>query len=418
MYSPIYPLPISVSPPSCVHLSGPRPAARHHTPLVMADLDPSWTTVLLSDSSAVSFVGNWSAHAPSGFHNVSYPETDASVAFSFHGTVARVVGFVTFGPHDEPLRGRITSDSEEIPFGILSSGGDTRCIGDGPSSLYNPGGTETCPPPTFYPLEEALPCNQCTLNLTVSPDQAMQLKQFEFLPCTSDGEPASASTTALASASSSANAVAAEKKQTLSTGVIAGATLGALTALLALGSLAFLIILRRRRRRRYRRRIGTLPSPSSPPPSPSPSPFLICFSRSRSWLRLPGRHPKPTNPSAEFLTSSSSSSSSRAAASRGDSRTVQGYYPTTTMVIDASGSTPPSTALPMMGSAPRPWSSSARSAGNARDGGTAFEKQQGPEPSGLPVRRPWVLARLERADGVAGAGAGRCSGPRADAKHH
>ncbi|KAH8979833.1 hypothetical protein EDB92DRAFT_1902525 [Lactarius akahatsu] len=342
----------------------------------MADFDPSWNVVPLSDSSAVSFVGNWSAYTPSGFRNVSHPETIASVAFSFHGTAARVVGFVSFGPLYDPLQGRITWGSEERVFDIPSFSGDTRCIGDGPSSLYNLSGTETCPPPTFYSVESLL-CNQYTLNLTVSPDQAMRLKQFEFLPCTSDGDPASASTTALASASSSASAIATEKKQTLSAGVIAGAALGALIALLALGSLAFLIILRRRRRR-----IGTLPSPSSPPPSPSP--FLICFSRSRSWLRQPGRHPKPTNPSAEFLTSSSSSSSP-AAASRGDSRTVQGYYPTTTMMIDASGSTPPSTVLPLMG----PWSS-ARSAGNARDGGTAFEKQQEPEPSGLPVAHGYL----------------------------
>ncbi|KAH9172750.1 hypothetical protein EDB89DRAFT_1963448 [Lactarius sanguifluus] len=353
----------------------------------MADFDPSWNTVPLSDSSAVSFVGNWSAYTPSGFRNVSHPETNASVSFSFHGTVARVVSFVSFGPRDDPLQGRITWGSgRRTDFNISSFGGDTRCIGDGPSSPYNPGGTETCPR-TFYLPVQPLLCNLYTLNLTVSPDQAMQLKQFEFLPCTSDSGPASASSTALASASSSTNAIAAEKKQTLSAGVIAGVALGALAALLALGSLAFLIILRRRRRR-HRRHIGALPSPSSPPPSPSPSPFLICFSRSRSWLRLPGRHPKPTNPSAEFLTSSSSSSP--AAASRGDGRTVQGYYPTTTMVIDASGSTPPSTALPMMGSAARPWSSSARSAGNARDGGTASEKQQEPEPSGLPVARGYL----------------------------
>ncbi|KAH9041173.1 hypothetical protein EDB84DRAFT_963761 [Lactarius hengduanensis] len=353
----------------------------------MADYGLPWSRVLPSDTSSVSFAGDWSVYTPGGFRNVSQPETNASVAFRFHGTGARVVGFVSFGPRDDPLQGRITwgSGGRVEEFNISSFGTDTRCIGDGPSSLYNPGGTETCPP-TFYLPVEPLLCNQYTLNLTVSPDQEMQLKQFEFLPCTSDGDPASASTTALASASSSTNAIAAEKKQTLSTGVIAGAALGALAALLALGSLAFLIILRRRRRR-HRRRIGTLPSPSSPPPSPSPSPFLICFSRSRSWLRLPGRQPKPTHPSAEFLTSSSSSP---ATASRADSRTVQGYYPTTTMMIDASGSTPPSPALAMMGSAAARPRSSARSAGNARDGGTAFEKQQEPEPSGLPVARGYL----------------------------
>ncbi|KAH9018538.1 hypothetical protein EDB85DRAFT_2154429 [Lactarius pseudohatsudake] len=345
--------------------------------------DPPWSPVLPSDTSSVSFAGDWSVYTPGGFRNVSLPETNASVAFRFYGTGARVVGFVSFGQRHDPLQGRITwgSGGRVKGFNISSFDGDTRCIGN--DSLYNTGGTETCLPPTFSVMP--LLCNQYTLNLTVSPDQAMQLKQFEFLPCTPDGGSDPASTTALASASSSANAVAAEKKQTLSAGVITGAALGALAALLALGSLAFLIILRRRRR--HRRHIGTLPSPSSPPPSPSPSPFLICFSRSRSWLRLPGRHPKPTHPSAEFLTPSSSSS---AAASRGDSRSVQGYYPTTTMMIDASGSTPPSPALPMMGSAAARPRSSARSAGNARDGGTAFEKQQEPEPSGLPVARGYL----------------------------
>ena len=51
----------------------------------MAELASSWSTVFLSDSSAVKLVGNWSADSPTSFHNVSYPETSASVAFTFHG---------------------------------------------------------------------------------------------------------------------------------------------------------------------------------------------------------------------------------------------------------------------------------------------------------------------------------------------
>ncbi|KAI9438736.1 hypothetical protein H4582DRAFT_193778 [Lactarius indigo] len=356
----------------------------------MADSGSSWNTVPLSDMSAVKFVGNWRQSTTSnGFRNVSRSETNASVAFSFHGTQARAIGFVSFGSGDDPLQAQLTWSSGGKTLSIPSSSGDTHCNGGSPSSPYDLGGAEMCPPP-FYTTDPMLLCDRYTLNLTVMPDQAMKLKQFEFLPCTSDSDPTSvsSSTTALASASSPASAIAGEKKQTLSAGVIAGAALGALAALLALGGLAFLIILRRRSRRR-RRHMGTLPSPSSPPPSPSP--LLICFSRSRSWLRLPGRSPKPTNPSAEFL---NSSSSAPAVASRRDGRMVQGYYPTTTMMIDTSASTPASAALGTTSSTGQ--RSSARSAGNIRDGGTAFENQPlrpdnvEPEPSGLAVARGYL----------------------------
>ncbi|KAH9057201.1 hypothetical protein EDB87DRAFT_1132126 [Lactarius vividus] len=345
----------------------------------MADSDLLWNIVLPSDSSSVSFFGNWSAYTQGGFRNVSNPETNVSVTFHFHGTQARAVGFVTPSLGYDPLQARTWGPEGSIKSNIPSV---PHCNGDGTANKYT-GDTERCPP-VFY-TTALLQCNLYTLNFTVMPGQAMRLKQFESLPCISD--PAYTSTTAVASASSPASAIAAEKKQTLSAGVIAGAALGALAALLALGSLAFLIMLRRRRR--HRRRIGTLPSPSSPPPSPSPSPFLICFSRPGSWLRLVGRHPKPTNPSAEFLTSSSSSSP--VPASRRDGRIVQGHYPTTTMMIDASGSTSVSAAFETTGSA-GPWSS-AQPAGNAR---TAFEKQPlrpddvEPEPSGLAVAHGYL----------------------------
>ena len=298
-----------------------------------------------------------------------------------------------------PLFGRITLSSGEPIEPITQRSTYNPCV-DGPRHR-NPGDTttsETCPY-AFY-TTEVLPCNQYTLNLTVMSNQAMQINEFDFLPCQPDGDPASASasTTAPVSASSPTSVIAAAKKQTLGAGAIVGAVIGALVVLLALGSLAFFILLRRRRR------MGSLPSPSLPPPS-SPSSFLIFFSRSRTWLRLPGRQPKPsTPPSAEFLTPVSSSSP---AAASGDRRTGQGYSTTTTFDISAKslGSASASAALASapetMGPAAAPmvpWSF-ARSAGNARGGeggGTAVEKQPLPpddadlEQSGVAVARGYL----------------------------
>lgn len=278
----------------------------------MAELGPSWITVSLSDSSAVKLVGDWSRDAQSVPHNVGYPETPASAAFTFHGTRARAVGFVTL--NDSPLNGWITRGSGE-PFGHnVELPACSRRIGyDGPSN-HNSGGTTsgTCPP-AFY-TTGVLACDQYTLNFTVMSDQAMEIKEFDFVPCISDDDQASATATATAttpaSTSSPTSVIAAEKKQTLGTGGIVGTVLGALAVLFALGGLALFILLRRRRRR-LRRGTSTLPFPSLPPPSP----FFISLSRSRPWLRLPGRQPELSTPSAEFL--ASASSSSPAAASRG-----------------------------------------------------------------------------------------------------
>jgi hypothetical protein len=157
--------------------------------------------------------------------------------------------------------------------------------------------SETCPS-AFY-TTPPLQCNQYTLNLTVLPNQAMQLKEFDFVPCGSDDDDQTSSglgtvsTTAHASAASSTAVIAAEKKEQLDTGMIVGAVVGALVAL-ALTSLALFIFLRRSRRMS---RQSSSSSPSSPA-SPSPLPF---FARSRPWLRLAGPQPKRSTSSTQFL---------------------------------------------------------------------------------------------------------------------
>jgi hypothetical protein len=300
----------------------------------MAAQSLSWSTVPLSDTSAVTFVGDWSGNATSSFHNASLPETTASVLYTFHGefffpqrrtpvwlnplvccsgTQARAVGFMTFNL--DPLVGLITRGLG-TPF---------LPIRDPPFYC-----TDVVCPSAFY-TTPILPCNQYTLNLSVLPDQAMQLKEFGFVPCTSDdydgqtsSELGTVSTTALASASASTHSsvIAAEKKPQLGTGMIVGAVIGALVAF-ALTSLALFIFLRRGRR---------ISRPSSAPSASkstsSPLPFF--FSRSRPWLRLAGPQHKPSiTSSAQFLVDPSASSS-LAAASRVSTggRTVHGRPPT------------------------------------------------------------------------------------------
>lgn len=279
----------------------------------MAAQSLSWSTVPLSDTSAVTFVGDWSGNTTSRFRNASLPETTASVLYTFHGTQARAVGFMTFNL--DPLVGLITRGLG-TPF---------LPIRDPPFYC-----TDVVCPSAFY-TTPILPCNQYTLNLSVLPDQAMQLKEFGFVPCTSDdydgqtsSELGTVSTTALASASASTHSsvIAAEKKPQLGTGMIVGAVIGALVAF-ALTSLALFIFLRRGRR---------ISRPSSAPSASkstsSPLPFF--FSRSRPWLRLAGPQHKPSiTSSAQFLVDPSASSS-LAAASRVSTggRTVHGRPPT------------------------------------------------------------------------------------------
>jgi hypothetical protein len=190
---------------------------------------------------------------------------------------------------DRALHVWITQGSEELSELTIEPSSYRQCTSDDPSTTsVGPSTTsETCPPALF--TTETLLCDRYTLNITVMHDQAVQIKEFDFIPCTSDGNQASASvsTTALTSASPSSVTTAA-KQHTLSTGVIVGAILGAVLVL-ALGSLAFFILLRCSRRSR-----GSQP-PLPSPPSP-PSPF------SRLWLRLSGRKPKPSTPTAQFLT--------------------------------------------------------------------------------------------------------------------
>ena len=301
----------------------------------------------------MNLVGDWITDAHSSFHNVSYPETPASIAFTFNGglftsmvgaaslisliflffsgTQARAVGFVTF--NGSPLQGWILGSGGPLEQPIELPTYDDPAYDD-PNSGGITNGTS---PPAFYTTGLLL-CNQYTLNFTVTSDQAMQIKEFEFVPCTLDDDQAasaSASTTAAASSFSQTSVVAAEKKHTLGAGAIVGAFLGALAVLLALGSLAFLIFLHRRR---SRRRTGTLTtSSSSSSSSPSPSPFLIAFSRSR-----PDLQPKPSIPSAPFLASvpsSSSSSSSPASAAvsggHGGAGGRTGQRSSTTTMLDA-----------------------------------------------------------------------------------
>ncbi|KAI9456377.1 hypothetical protein BJY52DRAFT_1224270 [Lactarius psammicola] len=383
----------------------------------------SWTTVSFSDSSAVKFVGNWMTDSQYRFRNASYSETTpASVAFTFHGgfpsisstmgaallisflvnviffsgTSARVVGFVTY---NVKLSGWITQSPGRLPVSFDQLPTYNQCTG--PNGHY-PGGTTSsgaCPP-AFY-TTEVLSCNQHTLNLTVMQSQTMQIHEFGFVPCELGGDQTSTSSTpASASASSPTSVIAATNKQTLGTGAIVGVIVGALAVLFALSSLAFLFLRRRRRRHRTGSR---LPSPSSPPSSPSP--FLIFFSRSRPWIRLPGRQPKPRTPSAEFLASASSSSPAAYGSGGAGGRMGQGRSTmmTTTMTLDAfttpSGS--PSAALASV--APVMMGSSAPllppSAGHARDregGETTVERQSlrpdvvDLEQSGLAVTRGYL----------------------------
>ena len=329
----------------------------------MTDLVPSWSPVSLSDSPAVKFAGNWNADAPTGFHNVSYPEMPASVAYTFYGgfpfihsavgvaslislldmgfcsgTQARAVGFMIF--NDSPLYGWI-AQGPEGPFELIMEPPSYNQCDDDP--VFN---SEPCPP-AFY-ITEILPCNRYTLNLTVMHDQVMQIKEFDFIPCTSDDDQASStvSTTALTSGSSPSSAVAAEKQQkTLGTDMIVGAVLGAM-AFLALSSLAFFILLRRSHRRSHHHR----GSKASPPP-PSSSPFLISFLRSRPWLRLSGPQPKISTSSAQFLTAPVSLSSPAAASgdgSGGGTGGKTGHWRSTTLLdapVAHSGS-PSSSAAP------------------------------------------------------------------------
>jgi len=154
--------------------------------------------------------------------------------------------------------------------------------------------SETCPPALY--TTEILPCDNYTLNIVVSSDQEIQLRGFDFVPCRSDDDPASAlaypsTTTAVAASSATpVGIIAVEEKPTARAGVIIGAVVGALAFLLA--GLALFVLLRHcgycRRRRRD----------SLPPPRSSP---LMPFTRSRPWHRLSGHRSKPSSPSAQFL---------------------------------------------------------------------------------------------------------------------
>jgi hypothetical protein len=242
-----------------------------------------------------------------GFSSIPFRD-GSSVAqqLGFSGTRARAVGFVTLNA--SPLHGWLTlSSSSGGPFGQIIE----LPAYDGPISDGVPSSSDTISPSALY-TTETLPCDLYTLNFTVMPDQAMQIKEFDFVPCISDDDQASTSTsTTTASASAFSQ-----------NSVIVGAFLGALAVLLALGSLAFFIILRLRRRR-----TGSLPSPSS-------SPFMIFFSRYRSWLRLPaGRQSTPSTPSAPSLASISPSSSPAAAPGDGSGGAGGGF---STTILDAS----------------------------------------------------------------------------------
>ncbi len=86
-----------------------------------------------------------------------------------------------------PLFGWITLSSGE-PFELITQRSTYNPCIDG-SRHRNPGDTttsETCPY-AFY-TTEVLPCNQYTLNLTVMSNQAMQINEFDFLPCQPDGQ--------------------------------------------------------------------------------------------------------------------------------------------------------------------------------------------------------------------------------------
>ena len=220
------------------------------------------------------------------------------------GTQARAIG-VTKTSDASPLNFRMRESSGKLYYGNYA--------GDGP---YSGNPTDATSPHTFY-LSGNLPCEQYTLNFTVMPNQAMQIKEFEYLPCPSDGgstypyASTTASTTASASTSASNSSLKSTKKQALSKPVIVGALIGVLVVL-ALGSLALFIILRRRRNRR-RNNNRSFPSLQSPPPPP-PSSLMNSLSRSRPWLRLPGPQPKPITPPVTFLTTTFSSSSPAAAA--------------------------------------------------------------------------------------------------------
>ncbi|KAH9008125.1 hypothetical protein EDB85DRAFT_121234 [Lactarius pseudohatsudake] len=167
----------------------------------MAEYGSSWTPVLLFDTSAVGFVGDWSAYTQGGFCNVRPPETNASVAYTFHGgfpfpfipqwcststcsflgTLARAVGFVAFGPGDDLLQARITWGSEgSTEVNIPPSVTLAYCIGDNPSNHYN-ADTEMCPP-AFYTTRPALPCNQYTVNFTVMPRPGDEAQTVRILP--------------------------------------------------------------------------------------------------------------------------------------------------------------------------------------------------------------------------------------------
>ena len=366
----------------------------------MTEFGPAWSSVSLSNVSAVTFVGSWNADATTSFHNVSYPDTPTSVAFTFHGgfpihsfrggsgvayqlvdyglclgTRARAVGFMTF--NDSPLYGWIAPDSEG-PYELMEPLSYNQCNDD---PIFEP-----CPS-AFY-VTEILPCNQHTLHLIVMQDQAMQIKEFDFIPCTSDDDQASASvsTTALTSPSSPSSAVAAEKQQkTLGAGTIVGAVLGAM-AFLALSSLAFFIFLRRSHRHRHHR--GPQPSPPPPPSSSSSSPFLISFLRSRPWLRLSGPQPKISTSSTEFLTAPVSFSLPAAAAGDGSGGSgaggKTGHWSSTTL-LDApaahSGSPFPSAAPETTGlAAPMlPWMFDSSAEYNPRDGYAIDGQQQQPQ---------------------------------------
>ncbi|KAI0298658.1 hypothetical protein B0F90DRAFT_1818528 [Multifurca ochricompacta] len=219
----------------------------------MADPSAVTQTVPSSDSSSLRFVGDWQLDPEHGFSNISCPSAPASVVLTFHGIQADVLGFMSFGDTNSPLRGSISSSKtgSSSDFAQPASG-----------SQNGSSGEKRAKHPSVFYTTDPLPCDQHSLTLNVGPDQTMQIEQFDFIPCLEVNQTVSSSTAAPTSTSNSTDTISALGKQQqrpLGAGAIAGIVLGSLFFLILLsGAILFILLRRQRNPRSFPRPTPTL----------------------------------------------------------------------------------------------------------------------------------------------------------------